>query len=272
MSKKRSMVTTRSQLLSSSAAYRTPPSDARPLTIPSGLLQIQLIGQELRVEGLQMLLSAQKDMELLAPVSDLDQAVEVVARLCAVNQPISVVVMDWDGPFEKNYSVLKVLSSMGLRCLVVSSLIYPSELEEIKAAGACGYCFAAASGQQFVQAIRKVAKGNKVFLFPEHGTELLPNLKVHRKLVFNRERLEARAAEIGWQLTKTDVAIIYYIFMFANEKTEVIAEKVTRKYGTVRTDLSVHVYFYLHMLADREFSSRITAFQVLLEFGIFEYK
>jgi len=236
------------------------------------LLRLLLIGQELRVEGLKMLLATQEDMELMSPIADLDQVTDVLLRLHGAEQRIHVVVMDWDGAFEKNYTVLKFLSSLGLRCLVISSLIYPSELAQIKEAGAWGFCFTATSRQQLAQIIRKVAAGKKCFRFPEHSAELLPNLKVKRRLVFYRERLQARAADIGWDLTETDISIIYHIFTSADEKTPAIALKIDRKPGTVRTDLSARIFFYLHLMSDRQVSSRLTAFQVLLEFGIIEYK
>lgn len=219
-----------------------------------------------------MLLATQEDMELLSPIADLDQVTEVLLRLNGADQRIHVVVMDWDGPFEKNYTILKFLSSLGLRCLVISSLIYPSELEEIKEAGAWGYCFTASSRQQLAQIIRKVAGGRKSFRFPEQTSELLPNLKVKRRLVFYKERLQARAADIGWELTQQDMDIIYHIYTMASEKTPAIARKVVCQPGTLRTILSTRIFFYLQLMTDRPVSSRLTAFQVLLEFGVIEYK
>jgi DNA-binding NarL/FixJ family response regulator len=264
------VVTTRSQLVSSDP--RSPAGTKSGALASTELLRLLLIGQELRVEGLKLLLGTQEDMELLTPIADLDQVTEVLLRLHGAEQRIHVVVMDWDGPFEKNYTVLKFLSSLGLRCLVISSLIFPSELDQIKEAGAWGYCFTATSRQQLAQIIRKVAGGKKYFRFPEQTAELLPNLKVKRRLVFYKERLQARAADIGWELTDTDTAIIYHIFTSAHEKTPEIARKIDRKPGTVRTDLSARIFFYLHLMSDRQISSRLTAFQVLLEFGIIEYK
>lgn len=267
------MVTMRSKILSTgSSAQASAQSAGNTSSTPTELLRLLLIGQELRVEALKMLLSTQEDMELLSPIADLDQVTEVLLRLHGADQRIHLVLMDWDGPFEKNYTVLKFLSSLGLRCLVVSSLIYPSELEQIKEAGAWGYCFTATSKEQLAQIIRRVAGGRKSFRFPEQTAELLPNLKVKRRLVFYKERLQARAADIGWELTQTDLDIIYHIFTMANEKTPAIAEKIDRKPGTVRTDLSTRIFFYLHLMSDRQVSSRLTAFQVLLEFGVIEYK
>ena len=264
----------RSRLLATNSS--SPATSEKPGTLASPhateLLRILLIGQELRVEALKMLLATQEDIELLSPIADLDQVTEVLTRLHGAEQRIHLVVMDWDGPFEKNYSILKFLSSLGLRCLVISSLIYPSELDQIKQAGAWGYCFTATSRQQFVAILRKVAAGRKYFRFPEQTADLLPNLKVKRKLVFYQERLQARAEEIGWELTQTDVDIIYHIFTSAHEKTPEIAAKIDRKAGTVRTDLSSRIFFYLHLMSDRAVSNRLTAFQVLLEFGIIEYK
>jgi DNA-binding NarL/FixJ family response regulator len=267
------VVTTRSHVIS------TPPhtpAAARGASgfssAPTELLRLLLIGQELRVEGLQMLLATQADMELLSPISDLDQVTEVLLRLRGTSQRVHEVVMDWDGPFEKNYAILKFLASLGLRCLVISSLIYPSELEQIEQAGAWGFCFTATSRQQLAQIIRKIASGKKCFRFPEQTAELLPNLKLKRRMVFYKERLQARAEEIGWELNEKDIDIIYNIYTMSGEKTPAIAQQVHLEPGTLRTQLSTRIFFYLQLLSERQVSDRLTAFQVLLEYGVIDYK
>lgn len=243
-----------------------------PRPLSTQRLRVLVVGQELRVEGLSLLLAMQQDMDVLSPLSDLEQTVEVVARMIAAGQGISVVVMDWDGPFDQSYSILVALCALSQRCLVVASRLSAGELEQLRRAGALGCCCAGVSRQQLAQAIRKVAAGRPAFLFPERSVDLVPTLSAHRRLVFHPERLEARGADIGWQLNETDIQIIYHTFMNAREKTPGIAEKVKRAQGTIRTNLSGHIFLFLGLLADCKVSSRIEAFQVLLEYGIFEYQ
>lgn len=236
----------------------------------AGLLRILLIGAELRVEALRALLSTQEDMKILSPISDLAHVIDATSRMRGGEQSIDAVVIDWDESTEANYHVLKYLSSRNQHCLVISPFRFPGELRQIEEAGAMGYCFTEASTIQLANAIRNVARGIKHFYVPEGAIAHHPNLKVKRRPVFYRERLQARAEEIGWTLTETDVHIMAH---FDSTSTDEIAMQINRRPGTVRTELSARIFLFLQLLSGRRrIPNKKIGFQVLLEFGIFEYK
>lgn len=242
---------------------------SRPLP---GLLRILLVGQELRVEALRALLSLQEDMKILGPILEIDHAAEVIVRMNGADQPIDVVVIDWDGDMysEMYHHILQVLASRSIRCLIISSQTYPGEIKHIEEAGAAGYCVTSASPVQLAAAIRRVAGGKKVFHFPTGEGAGQPILKVRRHLVFYRERLEERAREIGWDLNQTDINIISH---FDSDTNTQIAGEVNRRPTTIRTKLSERVFLFLQLLSGRSrIPNKKAGFQVLLEFGIFEYK
>jgi DNA-binding NarL/FixJ family response regulator len=260
------MSMSRSHLLSTQPAAVAPQSRATQ----TGLLRILLIGQELRVEALRALLSSQEDMKILSPISDFEQVNAIMWRINGSDQPIDVVIMDWDGSFEANYRLLQALSAEGHWVLVISSLPYPGAMHRIEEAGAQGYCHTSASAIQLANAIRKVAAGKHCFYLPELAMALLSDPKVKRHPVFCPERLEARAAEIGWVLTATDINIISH---FDSINTDEIAERVNRRPGTVRTDLSARIFLFLQLISGRtKIPNKKVGYQVLLEYGIFEYR
>jgi DNA-binding NarL/FixJ family response regulator len=234
----------------------------------SDLLRILLVGQELRAEALRALLTWQEDMQVLSPISDNEHVGDIVWRISGSEQLIDVVVMDWDGAYDANYQLLQALSAEGQRVLVISSLLYPSSMFKIEEAGALGYCHTGVSPIQLANAIRKVALAKRCFYLPDPAS--LPDLKVKRHPAFCQERLEVRAAEIGWVLTETDIKIMSH---FDSDKTDEIAEQVQRRPGTVRTDLSARIFLFLQLLSGRQrIPNKKVAYQVMLEYGIFEYR
>src|SRR6266581_8637228 len=92
-------------------------STSKPLPAQPGLLRILAIGPELRVEELRALLSEQEDMQLLPPITDPDQALDVLSRTNRVSR-IDVVILEWEFCEEQHYHILQVLSKR-LRCLVI---------------------------------------------------------------------------------------------------------------------------------------------------------
>jgi DNA-binding NarL/FixJ family response regulator len=235
----------------------------------SGLLRVLLIGKELRIEALRSLLSFQEDMRVLSPISDLDHVMDAVFRM-NIEQSIDVIVIDWDGLYQMNTHLLQILSAKHQKCLVIGTLISPGEVKQLEEFGAQGYCFTGASPVQLASCIRTVAGGRRVFLIPAPAMVPPHDLKVKRSPVFYRERLEARAAEIGWELRELDISIIAH---FDSDSIVSIAEKIDRRPGTVRTDLSNRIFLFLQLLSGRKrIPSQKIGFQVLLEFGIFEYR
>ena len=231
-----------------------------------GLLRILPIGPELRVEELRALLSEQEDMQLLPPIADPDQALEVLSRMNRVSR-IDVVILEGEFCEELHYPLLQVLSRQ-LRCLIIAPPMYPSEIKRLEEAGASGYCPTAASSQQLVKTIRKIARGEKYF-HPTPSTELRPHPLGKRQPVFFPERLEEQAARISWPLSEIELSILSH---FDGANNNEIAQRIHRPVGTVRSATS-RIFFLLQQLSERqEIPNRLVAFQVLLELGILEYR
>jgi len=79
------------------------------------------------------------------------------------------------------------------------------------------------------------ATGAFTYLIPP-----LPDLKVKRHPFFCQERLENRAQEIGWILTRTDVNIMSN---FDRDRTDEIENKSIAPPGTVPHGTSLRVSF-----------------------------
>jgi DNA-binding NarL/FixJ family response regulator len=252
------------QQLPASPHSSGPPSKRRR-TQP-GLLRILPIGPELRVEELRALLSEQEDMQLLPPIADPDQALDVLSRTNQVSRIDMVIV---EGEFcEEQHSPLLPALSRTLRCLIIAPPMYPSEIKRLEEAGAYGYCPTVASSQQLVKTIRNIARGEKYF-HPTPSTELRPRLLTKRKPVFYQERLEEQAARIGWPLSEIELLILSH---FDGANNDEIARRIQRPVGTVRSATS-RIFFLLQQLSERqEIPNRLVAFQVLLELGIIEYR
>ena len=241
-------------------------STSRPPPTQPRLLRILLIGPELRVEELRALLSEQEDMQLLPPITDPDQVLDVLSRTNQVSR-IDVIIMEWEFCEEQHYHLLQVLSRR-LRCLIIGPPKYPSETKRLEEAGAYGYCPTAASSQQLVKTIRKIARGEKYF-HPTPTAELRPNLFAKRQPVFFQERLEEQAASISWPLSEIELLILSH---FDGANNDEIAQRIHRPVGTVRSTTS-RIFFLLQQLSERqEIPNRLVAFQVLLELGILEYR
>ena len=231
-----------------------------------GLLRILLIGPELRVEELRALLSEQEDMQLLPPIADPDQALDVLSRTNQVSR-IDVVIVEGEFCEEQHYHLLQALSSR-LRCLVIAPPMYPGETKRLEEAGASGYCPTSASPQQLVKTIRKIAQGEKYF-YPTSSADMRPPLSTKRQPVFFQERLEEQAARISWPLSEIEVLILSH---FDGANNDEIARRIHRPVGTVRSATS-RIFFLLQQLSERqEIPNRLVAFEVLLELGIIEYR
>ncbi|MFL5657383.1 MAG: hypothetical protein ACJ8CB_24780 [Ktedonobacteraceae bacterium] len=241
-------------------------SSTRPPPAQSRLLRILPIGPELRVEELRALLAEQEDMQLLPPIADPDQALDVLSRTNRVSR-IDVVIVEGEFCEEQHYHLLQVLSRH-LRCLVIAPPMYPTETKRLEEVGAYGYCPTAASSQQLVKTIRKIGRGEKYF-HPTPSTELRPRLFTKRQPVFFQERLEEQAARINWPLSEIERLILSH---FDGANNGEIAQKIHWPVGTVRSATS-RIFFLLQQLSERqEIPNRLVAFQVLLELGIIEYR
>jgi DNA-binding NarL/FixJ family response regulator len=249
----------------SASPHSSGPTSRRYRT-QQGLLRILPIGPELRVEELRALLSEQEDMQLLPPIADPDQALDVLSRTNGISR-IDVAIVEGESCEEQLYPLLQVLSRH-LRCLIISPPMYPSQIKRLEEAGAYGYCPTSASSQQLVKTIRTIARGEKYF-HPTPLSELRPQLLTKRKLVFYQERLEEQTASIAWPLTEIERLILSN---FDGANNNEIARRIQRPVGTVRSTTS-RIFFLLQQLSERqEIPNRLIAFQILLELGIFEYR
>jgi DNA-binding NarL/FixJ family response regulator len=237
------------------------------------LLHLLLIGRELHIEAFKALLTTQADLQVLGLISltDLEQISQVVDRIEHTASPLDVIVLDWEGAFETQAPLLRELQARGERCLVIASWHSKAELRSVQEAGAWGYCWTGASPLQVIQAIRRIAAGHQSFPSPPITAEPAPPLSVQRRPLFYRERLEARAAEIGWQLSEVEIALLAHFA--SSQTTQELAQHLGRRPATVRTDLSARVYLFLTLLSGyKKIPNRLTALQLLLEFGIIEYR
>lgn len=234
---------------------------------PSRLVRILLIGPELRVEELQTLLSGQEDMELLPPIADADDAIDVLTRISEASH-IDVAIIEGEFCEEKKYPLLQVLPRH-LRSLIIAPPLYPSEIKRLKAAGAYGYCPTEASSKHLVKAIRKIARGEKYF-HPTSLGETRAHLSKNRQPIFFQERLNELVADIGWKLSDTEILILAH-FDEANNKK--IAQVIKRPVATVRS-ATTKLYQLLQQLSERseEIPNRLVAYQVLLELSIIIYR
>jgi len=229
-------------------------------------LRILPIGPELRVEELRALLAEQEDMQLLPPIADPDQALDVVSRTNRISR-IDVVIVEGE-ICEEQHSHLLQVRCRHLRCLVIAPPMSPSETKRLEEAGAYGYCPTAASSQQLMKTIRKIGRGEKYF-HPTPSAELRPRLLAKRQPVFFQERLEEQAARINWPLSEIERLILSH---FDGANNGEIAQRIHRPVGTVRSATS-RIFFLLQQLSERqEIPNRLVAFQVLLELGILEYR
>src|SRR5258708_17332440 len=103
--------------------------------------------------------------------------------------------------------------------MIIASPMYPSETKRLEEAGAYGYCPTAASSQQLVKTIRKIARGEKYF-HPTPSTELRSHLFAKRQPMFFQERLEEQAARISWPLSEIDLLLLSHFDAADNDHIE----------------------------------------------------
>jgi DNA-binding NarL/FixJ family response regulator len=235
-------------------------------------LRLLLLGQELRIEALKALLTTQRDLHVLGlvPLTEPEQVGEIVDRIACTASPLDVIVLDGEGACEPDTPLLRLLSERGQRCLVLASWQEEAAVQRVQEAGAWGYCWTGASPLQVIQAIRRIAVGHPCFLAPPITTSPACSPPVQRRPVLCRERVQARAAEIGWQLNEVDLGLMTHLA--SSQTTQDLARQLGRRPGTVRTDLSSRLYLFLTLLSGRQkIPNRLTALHLLLELGLVEY-
>lgn len=240
-------------------------------------LHILIVGHELRVEALELLLSQQQDLRVMTALADALSPVDTVLSLIErrrTSRPIDVIIIDWDGDSSINMSLLLALSKARQRSLVVTSLMLPSDLETLQKSGAWGYVLTTASSRHLYTAIGHVAQGRKSF--PPVQTDLLPNLRVKRHLVFYPERLKLYAQDVT-EVELSPIAMQILAHLAASNAVE-IASCIDRGQGTIRTELSTKVFPFMRYLVKKyqlpisKVSNQKDAFEVAQMMGIFVYQ
>ncbi len=247
---------------SASASYSTPTSHA------SRLLRVLVIGPELLAHALHALLSTIDDLQVLAPICEPDQALSFIERVNSTGNTINVVVLYWSGDLEGDHDLLRALSSQ--RCLVVTSLYFPGEIDFIRHSGAWGLFFATSPVRDLVTSLRTIAAGQPSFpkTPPSAPERNLSYLTRPRQMAFHEERLRALGREIMWDLSETDIQIFRH---FTDMSIEEIAPKVHLRPTTVRRELSQRIYEFLKLISGQPVPNRFVALQVLLQYGVLEY-
>lgn len=231
-------------------------------------LQLLILGQELRVEQLELLLSRQKNLEVISSLIDpmsIDPVLSIIQQ--QGRRPIQVILIDWDGDSAVNMELLAALVSLKQRCLLITSHTLPSDLAAFQRAGAWGCVSTRASSRHLLSAIQHVASGKKSF-FPPSTPVYLP--RARRQLVFYPERVEVLASRArGIELIEIDLHILAHL---AEPTAVEIGAKIDRQPSTIRTQLSNHIFPFLQKFSERKIDNQKIAFLEALRLGIFAYQ
>jgi DNA-binding NarL/FixJ family response regulator len=214
-------------------------------------------------------------MEVRTPLPDIREVLEVTVRMRRLQRPIDVIVLDWEGSAlsqDQRLETLSALSRQQQACLVLVDHSTPEDVAQIKQAGARGYFFTTASFPTFVSAIRLLARRKEETYFPplpepSPSSFDAADLSVSHRLIFYRERLDACASSIQWELTEKEVLLIRQF----GEQTAELTEEMKHSSSRNRYALSQRIYPFLSLLSGKAINSRFLAFQVLLEYGILQY-
>lgn len=249
---------------STAASYLTPSLRA------SELLQVLVVGPELLANALHALLATIDDVYPLSPLSEADQILPFIQRMGSTEHSIDVVMLHWSGDLEGDHTLLKALTIAQQRCLIVTSLHFPNEIEFIKQSGAWGLFFTASPVQHLATALRTIAHGQKYFpeIFSVLPTRNMTYLTKPRQMAFHEERLKALACEIMWKMNETELNIFRHM---TDPSIEEIATKIHLRPTTVRRELSERIYEFLELISGRPVSNRFMALRVLQEYGVIEY-
>jgi DNA-binding NarL/FixJ family response regulator len=245
-------------------------SDLMPSLQRSRLLRVLVVGPELLANALQALLTTIDDIQVLTPISVLDQVLPFIERVSSTEHSLDVVILHWSSDPERDHQLLKALAKARQHCLIVTSFSFPQEMEWIKQAGAWGLFFTHSPVQHLVTAVRTIASGQKSFpeSFQARSTSNLISLTKPRQMAFHEERLEALAHEIMWKLTQTERHIFRHI---TDPSIKEIATNIHLSPITVRRELSERVYEFLELICGRPVSNRLAALHVLQQYGVIEY-
>lgn len=114
-------------------------------------------------EGISSLLSMEKDINIIGEAKDGDEAVKMAKDLCP-----DVVLMDITMPVLGGIDAVKQIKRAVPSTMILLLTVHTNEqyINEAFSAGASGYLLKDATGEDLVNAIRKVHKGSDVVLSP----------------------------------------------------------------------------------------------------------
>ncbi len=230
-------------------------------------MRVLALGQELRMEQLELLLADERDIRIssLVDLVAVDSALALVQRQNRT-QRIDVVLIDWDGDSADNMQLLKTLSRAGLRCLALTSQLLPSDIAAYRQAGAWGCVSTRASSRHLLIALRHVAQGKMSF---PPAVVIASDQRAPRQLVFYPEILQDVAHAVGHQLSPTELRI----FERLNEADAVeIARSLDLEPSTIRTELSTNIFRILREYTGEKIKNQKQAFLEALSLRIFAYQ
>lgn len=175
---------------------------------------------QLVIDGIQLMLSSEEDLQCAATAQDGQAALDALAR-----EPIDVVLLDINMPGMNGVEACKKIHKAfpGTKILVLSMVEEVSMIKLLIKHGAQGYLLKNASKEEVVQAIRQVAAGEKYFS-KEVSNIILSNLagESPRQRVSPFPRLSRREKQV------LELIVEEYT-------TGEIAEKLSISFGTVET-------------------------------------
>lgn len=145
-------------------------------------------------EGISQFLKGESDLTVVGEAGDGEEAVELTQRL----KP-DVVVMDIAMPKLSGIEATKLIKSHNpsTAVLILTAYDYDQYIFSLLEAGACGYLLKEVSGQELVEAIHTVHRGESVL----HPT-------VARKVVERFRHLGKAEAGASTLLTEREIAIL----------------------------------------------------------------
>lgn len=230
-------------------------------------LRVLILGQELRVEQLELILADERDLRFssLVDLTTVDSTFALVQRQHR-SQRIDVVLIDWDGDSADNMRLLKTLSCAGLRCLVLTWQVMPSDISAYRQAGAWGCVSTRASSRHLLIALRHVAQGKMSF---PPAVVLAADQRAPRQLMFYPEVLQEVANRVGHPLSPTELRIFEHL---PEADAVEIARRLELEPGTIRTELSTNIFRILREYTGKRIKNQKQAFQEALSLRIFSYQ
>ncbi len=151
-------------------------------------------------EGLEMLLSAQADMEVIGQAEEATEALELARRL----RP-DIILMDITMPGMSGIEATRAIASMDLGTRVLGLTVHenPEYFFRMLAAGASGYVLKGATSAELLGAIRSVHQGG-IYLSPTMAAHMVGEYLHYRDKALRAgvDGLTSREAEVLQAIAK----------------------------------------------------------------------